>query len=202
MSWKEDLLGNINSAIGQKQDAVFAVYDIEQKEFGERMLKNIFSTLHLNKSLNLDFKIIPIADRDKVSVGDVLEHKGDGEKSGERVFHEEHGTGNITFYTYIGPKPIYYIMFDGIEDEVIIDRDDPKLRFEKEYEKRKLEHANELEMIQADAQVLAKEIEDMTNETLVVEFEHLIRNGAGPGYRRVMFMKKEMLKRMNRGDHL
>jgi hypothetical protein len=69
-------------------------------------------------------------------------------------------------------------------------------------EERKLAHAKELESIQAGALAEAKEIEDMDNITLVDEFERLIRNGAGHGYRRVVFMKKEMSRRMDRGDRL
>ena len=69
-------------------------------------------------------------------------------------------------------------------------------------EERKLVRAKELESIHADALAEAKEIEDMGNITLVDEFERLIRNGAGHGYRRVVFMKKEMSRRMDRGDRL
>lgn len=210
MGWKQNLLGNINSAIRQKQDAVFAVYNAEQQAFGERMLENIFSTLHVNKLLKLDFKIIPIADQDKISVGDILEHKGNDDKPGERVFHEEYGTGEIKLYTYIGPKPVFYIKFDSLEDEIIINRDDLRLRpkdenkstSESDETKRKLAHAKELERIQADALKEAEEIKNMNNETLVNEFEQLIRNGAGHGYRRVVFMKKEFMRRLDRGDHL
>lgn len=201
MGWKGNLLGQMNSVISQKQDATFAVHNAKQAEWGEMMLKNIFSTLHLNMYLKLDFKIIPVTDQDKISVGDILEHECHDDKPGERVIHDEHGAGEITLTTYIGPKEIFYIKFDELEDEVIIDRNDPKLKFEYDI-KRKLEHADELDRIQAGSMVEAKEIEDMDNETLVNEFEQLIRNGAGYGYRRVLFMKKEMLKRMNRGDHL
>lgn len=42
----------------------------------------------------------------------------------------------------------------------------------------------------------AKEIEDMNDATLVEAFENIMRNGAGPGVRRVVFIKREMLKRM------
>lgn len=65
-------------------------------------------------------------------------------------------------------------------------------------EGRKLVRAKELESIHAGALAEAKEMEDMDNITLVDEFERLIRNGAGHGYRRVVFMKRDMLRRMNR----
>jgi len=42
----------------------------------------------------------------------------------------------------------------------------------------------------------------MNNETLVEGFEHIVRRGAGPTARRVIFMKREILKRMNKGDCL
>jgi len=101
MGWKQNLLGQMNSAIAQKQDAIFAVHTVEQKEWGEKMLDNIFSTLHLDKPLKLDFKIISVEDQDKISVGDILEHKANNIGSGERVIHEEHGKGEITLSTYI-----------------------------------------------------------------------------------------------------
>lgn len=36
----------------------------------------------------------------------------------------------------------------------------------------------------------------MNNETLVESFEHIIRNGAGPGTVKVMIMKREIFRRM------
>lgn len=67
---------------------------------------------------------------------------------------------------------------------------------------RKLAYIKEMERIRVDALAEAKEIEDMNNTTLVDEFECLIRNGAGPGYRGVIFMKREMIKRMDRVNSL
>lgn len=56
-----------------------------------------------------------------------------------------------------------------------------------------------LEKIRAEGLKEVREIEEMSDGTLVEAFEHLIRNGAGPGFRRVVFMKREMLKRMEKG---
>lgn len=193
MGWKQNLLGQMNSAIAQKQDAIFAVHTIEQKEWGEKMLENIFSTLHLNKPLKLDFKIIPASDQDKISIGYILEHKRSGDKPGERVIHEEHGAGEIILSTYIGPKEIFYIKFDDLGDEVIIDRYDPKLKFEYDIKKEQAHKA---------ALAEAKEVENLDNEALVEKFERLIRECAGPDYCVIVSIKRELIRRMNRGDHL
>ncbi len=193
MGWKQNLLGQMNSAIAQKQDAIFAVHTVEQKEWGEKMLENIFSTLHLNKPLKLDFKIIPVEDQDKISVGDILEHKRNGGKPGERVVHKDHGAGEITLSTYIGPKEIFYIKFDSLDDEIIIDRYDPKLKFEYDIKREQAHFA---------ALAEAKEVENLDNEALVEKFERLIREGAGPDYCVVVSIKRELIRRMNRGDHL
>ena len=58
----------------------------------------------------------------------------------------------------------------------------------------------ELEDIRTAGLKEAKEIEEISDETLVDAFEHLIRNGAGPGVRRVEFMKREILKRMEKKE--
>lgn len=129
---------------------------------------------------------------------------------GKRVIHEEYGIGVITLCTYIGPTPIFYIKFDGSTDEIILDRDDPKLKLQDENKsvhdvddaQRKLDHEKELEMIQADALKEANELKDMDNKTLVEELLRLIRDGAGHDYRRLVFTKKEILRRMDRGENL
>jgi len=45
-----------------------------------------------------------------------------------------------------------------------------------------------------------KEIEEMSNESLVEAFEFNVRHGAGHNHRSVVFMKREVLKRMNKKD--
>lgn len=140
-----------------------------------------------------------------------------------RVVCKEFGAGEIISFGFFGQLPVASVRFDDpsfdgklviLEDlkPEIIDRDDPGLKTQQldrnndankvDDTERKLARAKELEMIHADALAEAKEIEDMSNDTLVDDFERLIRGGAGHGYRRVVFMKKEMVKRMDRGDHL
>ena len=41
-----------------------------------------------------------------------------------------------------------------------------------------------------------EEIMEMSNDTLVEEFENTIRKGAGPYFLKVTWMRKEILKRM------
>ncbi len=68
--------------------------------------------------------------------------------------------------------------------------------------KRKSTLAKEMEMIREDSLAEAKEIEGMDDEILIEKFEYLIRRGAGPDYRRIVFMRKELLRRINRGYNL
>ncbi len=68
--------------------------------------------------------------------------------------------------------------------------------------KRKLTHAEEMERIREDSLAEAKEIEGMSDEILIEKFEYLIRSGAGPDYRRIVFMRKELLRRINKGYNL
>lgn len=46
----------------------------------------------------------------------------------------------------------------------------------------------------------ADTIIQMDNNTLIDEFEELVRRGAGPGLFRVIWMRREIIRRMNRGD--
>lgn len=41
-----------------------------------------------------------------------------------------------------------------------------------------------------------EEIMEMSNDTLVEEFENSVRKGAGPNFLKVAWMRKEILKRM------
>ena len=45
-----------------------------------------------------------------------------------------------------------------------------------------------------------KKIEQMSNKTLIDEFEDIIRKGAGPGVFKLIWMKREIIRRMDRGD--
>lgn len=175
--------------------------------------------------------IIPKDYESEISVGTIFEKKGDNEgddnMTGKRVVCKEFGAGEIISIGYFGKLPIAFVKFDGsdLDGTFVLQEDlrseirnenDPEVKTKKQNEskdasnvddgigdtERKLAHVKEMERIQADGLAEAKEIEDMSNETLVDEFEHLIRNGAGPGYRRVVFMKREMVRRMDRGDHL
>ena len=123
---------------------------------------------------------------------------------GRRVIHDEYGTGMITLRTYIGPKPVFYVKFNGLEDEIILDRDDSRLKFQGEnksvrgmdYTNINSELANDLEKIHEGALKEAEEVKRMDSEALIEEFERLIRDGAGLGYRRLVFVKKEILRRI------
>lgn len=57
MGWKQNLMGEINTAISRGRDATIVVHSVEQKEWGERMVENIFSTLYLIKPVKIDFEI-------------------------------------------------------------------------------------------------------------------------------------------------
>lgn len=43
-----------------------------------------------------------------------------------------------------------------------------------------------------------EEIKQMDNETLMKEFEDFIRKGAGPSFLKVVWMRKEIIKRMEK----
>ena len=223
MGWKLDLSGSINVAISRRQNTIIAVHSAEQELWGKQRLDNIFSKLYLLKYIKISFKIIPVAEQDRVSTGTMLKGndsiEGINERSdsmeikdineGKRVIHEEHGTGTITLCIY-KPKLLFYVKFDGLTDEIILDRDDPKLKFKDEDKsigevdevQRRLDREKELRLLQTEALVEANELKDMDNETLLIEFEGILRGGAGHGYRRLVFAKKEILRRMDRGDRL
>ena len=143
MGWKFDLAGTINVAISRRQNTTIAVHSAEQELWGKQRLDNIFSKLYLLKYIKISFKIIPLAEQDRVSTGTMLKGNDKMEEinersdsieikdntEGKRVIHEEHGTGTITLCIY-KPKLLFYIKFDGLTDEIILDRDDPKLKFE------------------------------------------------------------------------
>jgi hypothetical protein len=57
-----------------------------------------------------------------------------------------------------------------------------------------------LEMRMARADVLADTIKNMGNELILDEFEKLIRIGAGHDYQGVIYMKREILRRMDREE--
>lgn len=149
---------------------------------------------------------------------------------GKRVICKEFGAGEIISFGRFGQMDIAFVRFDGSDLDgtfVLVEDLKPELdKNDKENDndimikykgrnkekseindnvsdaERRLAHEKEMERIRTDGLALAKEIGDMSNETLVEEFESLIRNGAGSGYRGVIFMKREMLRRMGRGDHL
>jgi|SRR5665811_832374 len=57
MGWKQDLMGEINAAVSRKRDATLTVGSMEQKGWGEDIVRNIFSTLHLDKPIKLGFVV-------------------------------------------------------------------------------------------------------------------------------------------------
>lgn len=126
-------------------------------------------------------------------------------KNGEnrRVVHKQYGAGEILEHTFIGPAPVAVVKFDSEEDEMFVAENElsPEIP-EKERKESNVEIDDELQKeldeIRAAGLKEAKEIEKMNDETLLEAFEHLIRNGAGPGFRGVVFMKREMLKRMKK----
>lgn len=95
-----------------------------------------------------------------------------------RVMHEEYGSGTVVdrAFRQIGKKSAKLVKFDSI--------DEPKL------------------VIEDDLRHLTPELEEyvkimhMDEQALVEEFEELIRNGAGPGHIRLVWMRKEILKRI------
>jgi hypothetical protein len=146
-------------------------------------------------------------------------------ETNKRVVHEAFGAGEIVGMGYFGRLSVASVRFDDhsfdgklvlLEElkpeinkngEVKVERQDGdkgkgKIDDKVSDTERKLAHEKEMERIQAEGIALAKEIGDMSNETLIDGFGSLIRNGAGPGYRGVIFMKREILRRMDRGDHL
>ena len=145
--------------------------------------------------------------------------------SGRRVVHDELGPGEAIDYGFCGHVSVVSVRFDGTGDIIIVEEgslmpeiggEDAKIRrvdkgdegsgeVKKDsesgaIEKHKEEFEIELEKIRAEALEYAKEIEEMNNETLIEAFEFNIRQGAGPDARSVVFMKREVLKRMNKKD--
>jgi hypothetical protein len=159
-------------------------------------------------------------------IGAVIEQKGDSDMTGmnKRVVHKEFGAGEIDRIGLFGNRHVVFVRFDGssseskpvlkgdlMPEEAIVYRRAENLVPKQKEDKgrdgiddteRKLAHEKEMDRIQSDRLAELNEIENMSNEILVDEFELLIRNGAGHGYRRIVFMKREMIRRMDRGDHL
>lgn len=52
------------------------------------------------------------------------------------------------------------------------------------------------EELKKDVNVIAQ----MDNEALIDAFEDIIRKGAGPGFLKVIWMKREIMRRMDKGD--
>lgn len=52
------------------------------------------------------------------------------------------------------------------------------------------------EELKKDVNVIAQ----MDNKTLIDAFEDIIRKGAGPGFLKVIWMKREIMRRMDKGD--
>ncbi len=114
----------------------------------------------------------------------------------KRVVHELHGPGKIVNLTFIGPRSVAYVKFDSLEEEVLVPEDElaPEIKKpttldykEKDAEKIRIEtHKKEIE-----------KTAEMNNETLIEAFEFTVRMGAGPIDPVIVFMKREILKRMN-----
>jgi len=123
-----------------------------------------------------------------------------------RVVHKEHGAGQVIDHAFIGPVPVTYVKFDSQKEEMLVsdselEPDIKKLEIDNDLDK-KTARERKLEEIRAESLKEMREIEDMNNGTLVEAFEHIVRRGTGPGARRVVFMKREILRRMNKGDCL
>ena len=116
--------------------------------------------------------------------------------SGKRVIHDEYGPGEVTLYTYVGPKPVVCVRFDGLVDEVLLDRDDPKLK----------EQMEENNIVDDDHMISGikgyDDVAEMDSEILIKAFEDLVRKCAGSCYVKVVWMRKEIMRRIGRGEHL
>ena len=145
--------------------------------------------------------------------------------SGRRVVHDELGPGDAIDYGFCGHVSVVSVRFDRTGDIIIVeecslmpdiggedaksrkvgksDEESGEVKKDSESEvvkKHKEEFEIELEKIRVEALEYAKEIEEMNDETLIEAFEFNIRQGAGPDARSVVFMKREVLKRMNKKD--
>ena len=146
--------------------------------------------------------------------------------SGRRVVHDELGPGEAVDYGFCGHVSVVSVRFDGTGDIIIVEEGDlmPEIGGEdaksrkvgksdegsvevkkdgesEEVKKHKEEFEVELEKIRIEALEYAKEIEEMNNETLIEAFQFSVAQGAGPNARSVVFMKREILKRMNKKDN-
>lgn len=120
---------------------------------------------------------------------------------GRRVVHKNYGAGEIIDRAFIGLVPITYVKFDLQKEDMLV----PDSELEPEIKKLEIDNdpdrrearEKELGEIRANSLAELREIEGMNNETLIEGFEHTVRHGAGPTDRRVVFMKREILKRIN-----
>lgn len=116
--------------------------------------------------------------------------------SGKRVVHEDYGPGEIVLYTYLGDKPAVQVRFDKLVDEVVVAEDDQKLREQKE-ENKVFRNDDITSGIRS-----YDDVENMDSEILVKGFEGIVREGVGPDYVKVVWMRKEIMRRIGRGEHL
>jgi len=116
--------------------------------------------------------------------------------SGKRVVHEDYGPGEIVLYTYLEDKPAVQIRFDKLVDEVVVAENDPRLREQKE--------ENNLAR-NDDITSGIREYDDVANmdsETLVKGLVDVLIKGVNPDYVKVVWMRKEIMRRIARGEHL
>ena len=136
--------------------------------------------------------------------------------SGRRVVHDELGPGEVIDYASCGQMTVASVRFDrtgdvsiveefslkpeivGVDEE--IDNIGKKGGEGSEIKKDRRKFEIEREKIRQDALEEMREIEEMSNETLVEGLGFRIRQGAGPTHRSVVFIKRYILKRMNRRD--
>ena len=116
--------------------------------------------------------------------------------SGKRVVHDDYGPGEIVLYTYLEDKPAVQVRFDKLVDEVVVAENDPKLKEQKEENKvfRNDDIASGIRSYD--------DVANMDSETLVKGLVDIIIKGAGPDYIKVVWMKKEIMRRIARGEHL
>lgn len=119
-----------------------------------------------------------------------------------RVIHKEYGAGTAVDYAFIGMVSVTLVLFDSTNEEMLVPDDELEPEIKKPEVSRdpyiRTAEKRNLEKIRADALAEVEEIEEMNNPALVEEFQFLIRGGAGPCHRRVVFIRREIIRRMDR----
>ncbi len=113
-----------------------------------------------------------------------------------RVQHKIYGRGKVIEHSYVGLIPVTLVKFDSQKEEILVENSELEIEVIMPKISNDKDKKEELDNIRAESLEELDEISSMNNESLLEGFEYIVRNGAGPTVRKIIFMKREILRRM------